>query len=236
MKEPKYLRIKNELKQQIISGKFENGDRFYTEAQLIQLYNVSSITVIRSLNDLVKEGYLVRKQGKGTFVSRSRKGKIVEFSDMECFPINTDSVEVLSFEKDNDPFYLEKLKLKKTDFYYKVSRLRRAGDTPYLYHTSYLPESYVLAPDKPMTQFESIYQRFKLDFDIHMGEEFYTEINEITSDIPQDVRNRLNLAANEPAVKQTRLTHRHDTQHVLEYVESYKNWQFYKFELTANRH
>lgn len=31
-------------------GKFENGDKFYTEAELIKIYDVSSITVVRALN------------------------------------------------------------------------------------------------------------------------------------------------------------------------------------------
>ncbi|SQF26326.1 GntR family transcriptional regulator [Streptococcus gordonii] len=39
---PKYQYIKDELKQKIISGQFENGDKFYTEAELIQMYDVSS--------------------------------------------------------------------------------------------------------------------------------------------------------------------------------------------------
>ena len=42
---PKYQIIKDELKQQIISGKFENGDKFYTEAELAEMFSVSSITV-----------------------------------------------------------------------------------------------------------------------------------------------------------------------------------------------
>ena len=74
---PKYLQIENELKQEIISGKFKYGDKFYSEAQLKDKFNVSSITVIRSVKDLVKAGYLVRHQGKGTFISRSRKDKLV---------------------------------------------------------------------------------------------------------------------------------------------------------------
>ena len=51
---PKYQHIKDDLKQQIISGKFENGDKFYTEAELIKIYDVSSITVVRALNDLAE--------------------------------------------------------------------------------------------------------------------------------------------------------------------------------------
>ena len=41
---PKYQHIKDDLKQQIISGKFENGDKFYTEAELIKIYDVSSVS------------------------------------------------------------------------------------------------------------------------------------------------------------------------------------------------
>ena len=115
MKVPKYQLIQNSLRQQIISGKFENGDKFYTEAELTKLYNVSSITVIRAVNELVKDGYLIRQQGKGTFVSRSRKGRLVEFSDVEIFPIENEQVIVLACQKGNDTRILEKLNLDKND-------------------------------------------------------------------------------------------------------------------------
>lgn len=49
---PKYQYIKDELKNKIISGQFASGDKFYTEAELIAMYDVSSITVVRALNDL----------------------------------------------------------------------------------------------------------------------------------------------------------------------------------------
>ena len=103
---PKYQQIKDELKQQIISGKFENGDKFYTEAELIQMFNVSSITVVRALNELANDGYIIRQQGKGTFVSRARKHKLVEFSDVETFPIQKDKVTVLSIKRGNDHIHM----------------------------------------------------------------------------------------------------------------------------------
>ena len=55
---PKYQYIKDELKNKIISGQFASGDKFYTEAELIAMYDVSSITVVRALNDLAKDGYI----------------------------------------------------------------------------------------------------------------------------------------------------------------------------------
>ena len=96
---PKYQYIKDELKNKIISGQFASGDKFYTEAELIAMYDVSSITVVRALNDLAKDGYIVRQQGKGTFVSRARKHKLVEFSDVEVFETKDDKVTVLSIEQ-----------------------------------------------------------------------------------------------------------------------------------------
>lgn len=39
-----------------------------TENELCTKYNVSRITVRKAILDLVEEGYLIRQQGKGTFV------------------------------------------------------------------------------------------------------------------------------------------------------------------------
>lgn len=236
MKIPKYQQIQNDLRHQIISGKFENGDKFYTEAELTKLYNVSSITVIRAVNELVKDGYLVRQQGKGTFVSRSRKGKLVEFSDIEIFPLEKDRVEVLACEKGNDPRILEKLELGKNAYYYKIIRVRSTEHTPYIYHQSYIPARYIKEPNATLSHFQSIYQRFKLDFNLHMSEELYAETNEVVFPTPTEVAKHLHMTEDEPSMFQIRTTKRIGTEEVLEYIETYKHWKFFKFEIVANKH
>lgn len=237
MKIPKYQFIQNDLRQQIISGKFENGDKFYTESELTKLYNVSSITVIRAVNELVKDGYLVRQQGKGTFVSRARKGKLVEFSDIEAFPFGVDTVTVLACEKGNDPHILEKLKLDKNDHYYKIVRLRTVKDTPYIFHQSYIPSRYLQLPNAELEHYQSIYQRFKLDYNIHMSEEPYIETNEISFPTPDFVAESLQCEPTVPTILQIKTTYKSGSNEneVLEYVETYKYWKFYKFEIAANR-
>ncbi|MBO1305263.1 GntR family transcriptional regulator [Enterococcus sp. 669A] len=233
MATPKYQLIKDELKQQIISGRFENGDKFYTESELTQMYNVSSITVIRAMNELVKDGFIVRHQGRGSFVSRARKGKLVEFSDIELFSINNDQVKVLSITRGNDPVYLNHLKLPLTAYYYCIERLRTTGGTPYLYHQTYLPEQYVNANYPDLSYYNSIYQRFKLDYNIHMNEEDFVETNQIKFPTPAAAAEKLLIAQEEPSVLQIRITKRRDTEQVLEYVETYKKWDFYKIELVS---
>lgn len=231
---PKYQLIKDELKQQIISGKFENGDKFYTEAELVEMFKVSSITVIRALNDLVKDGFIVRQQGRGSFVSRARKGKLVEFSDIELFPISHDQVQVLSINRDNNPDILSKLELHDNAFYYCIERLRTTENVPYMYHRTYLPEQYVNSNYQEMSYYNSIYQRFKLDYNIHMNEEDFTETNEIKFPTPTKEAEKLQISTKEPTVLQIRVTKRKDTQQILEYVETYKKWNFYKIELVSN--
>lgn len=158
---PKYLQIENELKQEIISGKFKYGDKFYSEAQLKDKFNVSSITVIRSVKDLVKAGYLVRHQGKGTFISRSRKDKLVRLSDNEVFSDNQqeDRVEVLKLQENNKADILEKLGLPKYDSYYYIERLRLIDDKPFMLHRSFIPAKFInrsLAKDP--NNYHSIYE------------------------------------------------------------------------------
>ncbi|AXQ78149.1 GntR family transcriptional regulator [Streptococcus chenjunshii] len=233
-KEPKYKYIQNDLRQQIIAGKFKYGDKFYTEAELVDSYNVSSITVIRALKELENEGFLDRQQGVGTFVSRSRKEKLVKFSDIEFFPTSNDSVTVLSMEKGNKPYYLDKLQLHKSEFYYKIIRVRYNNSTPYVYHQSYLPHDYILNPDSPLEKYDSIYRRFRHDFGIHLSEENFTETNEIIFPSPDEPAKYLKLTSSEPAVLQIKRTLSKENERVLEYTETYKHWQYYKFEISSS--
>lgn len=234
MKIPKYQMIKNDLKHRLRSGKFENGDKFYTEAELMEIYQVSSITVIRSLNDLVTEGYLTRRQGKGTFVSRARKGKKVLFSDVEVFPVDLDEVTVLAIVREQNPDILKKLKLGKSDAYYRIERIRRADGIPYIYQKSYIPEAYINPDYTELSYYSSIYQHFKEDFDIHLNEEDFLETNEIILPTPEKVAEQLEMPSNEPTVLQIRTTFNTSSETVFEYVESYKKWNFYKFKLASD--
>ena len=230
---PKYQYIKDELKSKIISGQFENGDKFYTEAELITMYDVSSITVVRALNELAKDGYIIRQQGKGTFVSRARKHKLVEFSDVEIFPTQNDQVTVLSIERGNDLKFLDKLDLKRYQFYYKIERLRKAKDIPYIYHQTYIPEQYINANYPNLEYYSSIYNRFKQDYHIHMNDEHFEETNELIFPTPDAVATLLEMDTNFPTVFQVKTTQLESTGQILEYSEAYKRGDFFKIKFVS---
>jgi GntR family transcriptional regulator of arabinose operon len=66
---PKYEQVKRTLIAEIEAGQWTPGLAIPSEAQLLQRFAVSRPTLVRSLQDLVREGYLFRRQGKGTFVA-----------------------------------------------------------------------------------------------------------------------------------------------------------------------
>lgn len=74
---PKYLKIKESIRQDIESGRLKVGEQLASEGALIQQFSASKMTVIRALQDLVGEGYLNRIQGKGTFVIHPEKDSSV---------------------------------------------------------------------------------------------------------------------------------------------------------------
>ena len=69
---PLYDQLKQILKEAIDQGEYKSGDRLPNESELCDLYGVSRITVRRAIQDLADEGFLERKQGKGTFVTRTK--------------------------------------------------------------------------------------------------------------------------------------------------------------------
>ena len=77
----KYEIIKQDIIQMIEEKKFKPGDKIYSEGELKKLYNVSSTTVVRALQDLVLSGYLIRKQGEGTYVRKNFKHRRAFFDE-----------------------------------------------------------------------------------------------------------------------------------------------------------
>ena len=66
---PLYRKVKNIIKEHIVSGEWPPEDRIPSEHDLVAALGVSRMTVNRALRELAAEGYLIRIQGVGTFVS-----------------------------------------------------------------------------------------------------------------------------------------------------------------------
>lgn len=66
---PLYKQIAAGIRADIEDGTYPTDSKIPSEEELCALYDVSRITVRKALEELAEEGLLVRRQGKGTFVS-----------------------------------------------------------------------------------------------------------------------------------------------------------------------
>ncbi|MBA1334105.1 MAG: hypothetical protein HPY66_1589 [Firmicutes bacterium] len=82
---PLYHQIREKLTARIENGEFKPQEQIPSENELCERYNVSRITIRRAIDEMVKLGLLVKKQGKGTFVNQPK--------------INFFSVDLISFSE-----------------------------------------------------------------------------------------------------------------------------------------
>ena len=69
---PLYEQLAEKLKSDIAAGVYSAGGCIPSEEALCEAYRVSRVTVRKALLHLVREGLLIRKQGKGTFIAEKR--------------------------------------------------------------------------------------------------------------------------------------------------------------------
>jgi GntR family transcriptional regulator, arabinose operon transcriptional repressor len=91
---PKYRQVYEALLRQIVSGEVPAGGRLPSEADLVQQFSASRITVARALRELQLAGLIERRAGSGSFVchrgsdttqSLSFGVLIPDFGDVEIF-------------------------------------------------------------------------------------------------------------------------------------------------------
>ena len=66
---PLYQQLCNLLTDQIHKGVLKPGDKIPSELQLSEMYGISRITVRSAITQMVDEGLLMKRHGKGTYVT-----------------------------------------------------------------------------------------------------------------------------------------------------------------------
>jgi GntR family transcriptional regulator of arabinose operon len=61
--------VKQELLDSIARGEFSADEPFITQREIVERFGVSTTTAVRALGELVADGVVVRRRGRGTFVA-----------------------------------------------------------------------------------------------------------------------------------------------------------------------
>ena len=65
---PIYAQIKEQVKEQLLSGELEEDEMLPSLRQLAKDLKISVLTTTRAYNELEEEGFITSRQGKGFFV------------------------------------------------------------------------------------------------------------------------------------------------------------------------
>ncbi len=144
---PLYAQMKILLQEQIATHVLSPGERLPSEAALCEKYEVSRVTVRRALDELVDEGELVRKQGKGTFVAakkasvrmRSFNSMSGGFSDSQSFTSSKGIRVISKKEYESNPLEWETLGLRKGDRVLVLLRLMLLDGEPFMIDRAVYP-------------------------------------------------------------------------------------------------
>lgn len=69
---PLYEKVKSHITDGILTGQFTPGQKLPSENELVNVLDVSRMTVNRALRELTRDGVIYRMQGVGSFVSEGR--------------------------------------------------------------------------------------------------------------------------------------------------------------------
>jgi GntR family transcriptional regulator len=166
-----YYQLKNIFLKKIQDGKWGAGEMIPTENELCKEYNVSRITVRQALSELEKQGYLLRKRGKGTYVMIPR----IEQSLMSFYSFS-EEFRKRGFKPGNKLLeydlqipsadIAERLKSENNKKVYYVKRLRYADDIPIAIESTYLPAHLFQGLNKHSIENKPLYDIFRDEYGI----------------------------------------------------------------------
>lgn len=147
---PLYDQIESNLRELIVSGMLKAGDNVPSEWELAELYGVSRLTVRKALDELVRQRWLSKRQGVGTFVTNPPITSIapnkLSFTDQMIAVGRKPSSRLVDMRVETvSPEITNSLLLSLGDQVFCLTRVRLADNIPILLESAYL--SVVRFPD-----------------------------------------------------------------------------------------
>ena len=144
---PLYVQLMDELEASIRNGVYKSGDKIMTETEMAKEYGVSLITVRKAVGSLMEKGLVVRKQGKGTFVTKPKYSrnmkKLQSFTEMcEQMGVKPGARVLENRLIAADKKVADRLGIEPGSNVVYISRLRLVDGEPVQVEKSYFPLKY----------------------------------------------------------------------------------------------
>ena len=226
---PKYEIIKQDILREIDEGKFKPGSKIYSEGDLKRIYNVSNTTVVKALNDLVAGGFLIRKQGEGTFVRKNMLHRKVSF--------NEKLKKVLNPKKNSEKFCTDisicndlniRTKFDTSDPLYEIVQKATIDETMWKIQKRYVQSSKLdEASVERIAKGGSVSKELALEKNlVNMPMSMTIEFKELDTQEAEELQSHSLVVVKKTIVSNA-------TKEVVEYSETFIHPNFYEIEIAA---
>lgn len=188
MPELKYKRIQRLLKEQIQQGKFLVGDYLPSENELCTRFSITRTTARKALDELVREGFIERQQGKGSLVRERRKSlgliNVKGFSEAVGENVKSIFLQKPTIGKWSPEIIIQvdKSEVKTPCFYFE--RLRFVGNDPVMHEKNWFSAEVI--PD--FLKFELVESSFFKT----LSTKYFIEITGSTQELRAEFANKKN--------------------------------------------
>src|SRR5450830_533531 len=147
---PFYYQLKQHIVEEIESDRWKPGQQIPPETKICEIFDISRTVVRQTYQELVNEGFLIKKKAKGTYIAETKISENLVQSLMGFY----EDMTARGFKVKNDilwqkkipssPRVAKKLGLEVGEEVIVIRRLRRLNDEPTVLDRTYIP--YKLCP------------------------------------------------------------------------------------------
>lgn len=141
---PQYKRLSEVLRKHIVSGLYAEGSLLPSENELCAIHGLTRPTVRQALDSLVREGLIIKKQGKGSIVRKPTQNIGILSIEGTASALGGSSLKTIILQKpiisrwnEDFPFDLSEPERESGCIY--LERLRIVDDKPVFYDINHLP-------------------------------------------------------------------------------------------------
>lgn len=147
---PLYSQLQNIMIEKIKKGFYPINKALPSEFELVNEYGVSRTTVRQAIDNLVKDGYLEKRRGVGTFVIDKNKKNLWDLQELKSFReefvnkgyiVKTRELKIELVQSNKE---LREIFGKDVKEFYCLERLRYLNEEPVICVTTYVPK--ILVP------------------------------------------------------------------------------------------
>ncbi|ECQ3650507.1 GntR family transcriptional regulator [Salmonella enterica] len=146
---PIYLQLKQAIRCAIDEKILHHGSILPSERKMSQCLEISRVTVVKALTELLDEGLVIKRQGKGTVISIPVSYNLASggFSSQLQHLGNVSNRWLVRELIPADAAVAKELEIDEGSHVSKIRRVRLVDDFPVSLETMYIPERFLPRPD-----------------------------------------------------------------------------------------